>query len=58
MYSVVTLEPVGIPLRGPRLTYMRTPKTGNRVRCVLNCLGHEHVRIVFTTVVVKFSFIE
>ena len=44
--GVVTLKPVGIPLRGPLLTYMRTPKTGNRVRCVFY---FEHVRIVFTS---------
>ena len=32
--DVVTLKPVGIPLRRPWLTYMHTPKTGNRVCCV------------------------
>ena len=47
--GVVTLKPVGIPVRKPCLTYMHTPKMGNCIGCVLTCAGHEHGRIVFTT---------
>ena len=32
------IETCGDPPQGPRLTYMRTPKTRNRVRCVFDLL--------------------